>query len=167
MTCWCCLLVVLLGGAVAALADTESSGSEHTVALNQYCIIFHFLVPSFRDELEVFQDISNGDNIVEGDIELSPEEVELFNKTGSFDGLVNSQAWRKGIRKWPREIKYEVTDEIGKNIFLAKSRAFILFSGPELRKAIKFSIKLFETYTCLRFKQSKMGQRMIFVPGKG
>ena len=85
------------------------------LTVNTIILFSHFLVQSFRDELEVFQDISNGDNIVEGDIELSPEEVELFNRTGSFGELVNSQAWRKGIRKWPREIKYEVTAEIGKN----------------------------------------------------
>lgn len=76
-----------------------------------------FVVSSFRDELEVFQDISNGDNIIEGDIELTPEEAKLFNETGSLEGLVNSQAWMKGIRKWPREIKYQVSTELGKNTF--------------------------------------------------
>lgn len=58
------------------------------------------------------QDISKGDNIIEGDIELSPEEVERYKMKG-VDGLVTSQAWRNGIRKWPKTIKYEIGAGIG------------------------------------------------------
>ena len=65
-----------------------------------------------KPEIKKEEDIPG--DIVEGDIELTAEQMAIYKKTG-MEGLVKSQAWRRG-RKWPRNIGYEVTGSIGNNI---------------------------------------------------
>ena len=50
----------------------------------------------------------DGQDIVEGDIKMTPEQAALF-KRGGWDELVKSLAWRRNHGKWSRTIPYNIS----------------------------------------------------------
>ena len=52
------------------------------------------------------------DNIVEGDILLTPEQMALFKGKG-WAGLTESEAWEPAIRRWPTTIPYAIDSDVG------------------------------------------------------
>ena len=60
-------------------------------------------------------------HIVEGDIELTAEEMAIYKESG-INGLVQSEAWRRGeALKWPRVIPFQIASNIGTHAY-TKSR---------------------------------------------
>ena len=56
-------------------------------------------------------------HIVEGDIELTAEEMAIYKKSG-IDGLVHSEAWRRRrALKWPRVIPFQISRNIGTHAY--------------------------------------------------
>ncbi|XP_019853525.1 PREDICTED: uncharacterized protein LOC100633050 [Amphimedon queenslandica] len=76
---------------------------------------------------------SSGEDILEGDIKLTPEQAALFKRSG-WDGLVNSEAWLRGHGKWSRTIPYTINGVATREI-----------------NALNNSIQIFNEHTCLRF----------------
>ena len=55
------------------------------------------------------------ENIVEGDIALTPEQMAIFNESG-WDGLVNAEAWDPNAATWERRIPYMADSNLGSYI---------------------------------------------------
>ena len=53
------------------------------------------------------------ENIIEGDIALTPEQMAIFNDSG-WDGLMNSEAWDPAALTWERRIPYVCDDDLGR-----------------------------------------------------
>ena len=85
--------------------------------------------------------------LYQGDMVLSPEQMEQVKKGEYTFGSVKDNLW-------PTTIPYEFADS--------------LRNEPQARRAIMAAIKEYEKYTCLRFKpRSGEENYMYFYPGGG
>ena len=55
---------------------------------------------------------ASGEDIIEGDIKVTPEQAALF-KRGGWKELVKSESWYHKHGKWSRTIPYTINDEVG------------------------------------------------------
>ena len=51
---------------------------------------------------------ASGEDVIEGDIKMTPEQAALF-KRGGWKELVNSEAWAHNHGKWSRNIPYTIS----------------------------------------------------------
>ena len=56
----------------------------------------------------VGEEYGSGEDVIEGDIKMSPEQAAIF-KRGGWDELVNSEAWLRNHGKWSRTIPYTIS----------------------------------------------------------
>ena len=63
------------------------------------------------------------ENIVEGDIALTPEQMAIFNESG-WDGLMNSEAWDPDACTWERRIPYTCDSNLGRQTRISHNRDF-------------------------------------------